>query len=609
MLVSMKKYFFINESLKLEVFIPGLFIILLLVIASFIFYQNRKSTPILYPPVVQEVQVEETGSRQLTPEPDQKEEQDLLSGTWKYMPGAKLKENGMEISPIGYVLMNQNGTVSQKNPSINLVGTYIKDISGDFTVSGTLDMQNTQSATMQLYGQLPIIADEFRIERESLQLNFQKEKVTVSLWNGKSQKASVTQSFLFTSITPIPFAITKKENQFTIIINETEVGKLSDPGIFAKGTLWFGFDAEKSPWVLQSLHVDKIDAGSFTIADNSTLKTPLHNENGIALIAQKKRSDFTIGVAGAVGPMVSDSEYASLSLDSSIFNGVTPENDMKMINLQPQRGLYTFEKADGLVHLATQNGLSIHGHALVFGEANPLWFEQLPVKTSEDKKQIETSMKEHITTVMNHYKDSVLSWDVVNEPLSDEDDETFRTHKWYQAMGKDYIVKAFIAARSSNPKARLFINEYGLEEDGDRWEDMFSLMKWLKAELSRNGVSNENIGVGFQSHVYERADRINPEVLRKHIRQLDSIGVVAQISEMDVYSDDQDRTQTDQYAGVFAMCFAEPNCKAFRGWILSDRYDVWKDDDGSIQYGEDGLFDKNMRPRPAYTKMVENIKN
>jgi hypothetical protein len=42
------------------------------------------------------------------------------------------------IHPMGFALINQNGTFSQNNPSINLSGTAIKDLTGDWKLSADL---------------------------------------------------------------------------------------------------------------------------------------------------------------------------------------------------------------------------------------------------------------------------------------------------------------------------------------------------------------------------------------------------------------------------------------------------------------------------------------
>ena len=68
---------------------------------------------------------------------------------------------------------------------------------------------------------------------------------------------------------------------------------------------------------------------------------------------------------------------------------------------------------------------------------------------------------------------------------------------------------------------------------------------------------------------------------------------------MDVYSEDGQSVQADQYSQMLQACLNEPNCISFTSWGVSDRYDWFKDDDGSVQQGQDLLWDKDMHPTPA----------
>ncbi|HVZ58691.1 MAG TPA: endo-1,4-beta-xylanase, partial [Patescibacteria group bacterium] len=265
-----------------------------------------------------------------------------------------------------------------------------------------------------------------------------------------------------------------------------------------------------------------------------------------------------------------------------------------------------------LVQLARQNGITdIHGHTLVFGEANPPWFNALPVKTATDKAAIEKIMTDYITTVVKHFGDKVTSWDVVNEPLADYDDfdadtgQIYRIHKWYQAMGSSYIIKAFDAAYKANPHALLSINEYGLEADGDRWDGFLTFLKQFSSDLTSHKIPLDHISIGFEAHEYESGDLIDPKALKNHIEILSQMGFKSQISEQDVYNDDGDSVQAQQYAQVLNACISEPSCVAWRGWTLSDKYDYFIDDDGSIQNGADGLFGTKLQPRPGFTSMQQ----
>lgn len=536
---------------------------------------------------------------------------DILSGQWKFMPGISKSNDSLLISPTNFSIVEQNGSFVTKNSPINLAGTYINKLSGDFEMTFTIHLLNSTSASIQLYGQVPIIADEFRIERKSIRLNVAANHLKISIWDGSKQMPIQEQVFNFIPQDANKVTLKREGQSFIFNVNNMQVGSLHDSGIFNSGNMWFGFDAEGRDWLLTDLSLQKVNNGSFEIVDASAIQIDQHDSQGLQSLATKKRPYFLVGSAIALGPIVSDDEYAKIALDQNMFGSFTPENQMKMINLQPEHGVYTFELADGLVKITKQNGLKIHGHTLIFGEANPPWFNNLPIKTVEDKQNISNILQDHITTVMKHFGDDINSWDVINEPLADydffdsENGKIFRTHKWYQAMGKDYIIQALEIAHTTNPNAMLFINEYGLEQDGERWDAFITFLNQLKPQLQEKNIPLDKVGIGFQAHVYDAEDIINPDTLGQHIQQLEKLGFKMQISEMDVYTDDGEKIQAKQYADIFKTCFSQKNCIAWRGWILSDKYNFWKDDNGTIQQGKDGLFDTNMQPTFAIKQMKQ----
>ena len=437
----------------------------------------------------------------------------------------------------------------------------------------------------------------------------------MSVWQAQQQAPTTTTILNYPNLNDVNMTLTRQGNDLAITVNDAVAGHIDITNVFNAGQMWFGFDGQNE-WILNKLNVSSLDGGSFTVADSSATIIAQHDPKGLQVLATQKRSDFIVGAAMALGPMTTDPQYANVALDKNMFGSFTPENEMKMINLQPKQGVYSFSKADAMIQLAQQNGINtIHGHTLVFGEANPAWLNALPVASAADKAHIEQIMIDHITTVVKHFGDKVTSWDVVNEPLADYDEfnpnngQIWRNHKWYQSMGRDFIVKAIVAAHQANPNARLFINEFGLEQDGERWDTFMAQLSWLKQELTAKGVPIEKIGIGMQAHVYESGDVIPAAQLQAHMRQLAALGFKVQISEMDVYTDDGDAIQGQQYADVFMACLNEPNCVAWRAWILSDRYNVWKEDEGSnaINFGKDGLFDTSMQPRPGVIQIQQRL--
>jgi endo-1,4-beta-xylanase len=112
------------------------------------------------------------------------------------------------------------------------------------------------------------------------------------------------------------------------------------------------------------------------------------------------------------------------------FNILTPENSMKWESIQPSAGQdprvcsntdatggYDWTNADALVLWAQQNGKTVRGHNLVWGNQLPSW-----VYNYTSESDLAAIMQCHIQNVINHYESLyqgiVVEWDVVNEPLT-----------------------------------------------------------------------------------------------------------------------------------------------------------------------------------------------
>lgn len=526
---------------------------------------------------------------------DPLKEGDLLAGQWDYLPGASRLANGLRISAVPFAIVEQNGSGGQANSPINLAGAHLEEAS-DFAVTATLTDVSGPFA-MDLYGQVPVIADEFRVERKTIRLYIKDTVLTLSTWDGTKQDPLATVTYTL----PAPLEkdarlqISHTGDMVQVSVNDGPATTIADGGIFNDGSVWFGFDAENNGFTLAGLNAKALGDKTFKIADGSSVSVTNPDPDGLQALAAKKRPGFTVGAAMALGPLTTDKQYATVALGGN-FGAMTPENAMKWQFTEPSRGVFDFADGDALVQVAQKHGMKVQAHTLVFGEANPAWVRQLPAS------ELEKAMNDHIAAVVGHYKGKVATWDVVNEPMDDDEWDTLRPHIWYNAMGESYIAKAFTAADKADPDALLFMNEYGLEENGSRWDNFLALVTRLK----KQGVPID--GVGFQAHVYANEDKINTRVLQKHIQQLAAIGVKARISEMDVYSDDGARVQAQQYANVFQMCLNEPNCISWTTWGVSDRYDYFRDDDGSIQTGEDFLWNSDMQPTPAVDKIRQLLR-
>lgn len=169
---------------------------------------------------------------------------------------------------------------------------------------------------------------------------------------------------------------------------------------------------------------------------------------------------FEIGVGAGMAELRATENRALIAKN---FTCLTPEDCMKFESLQPYEGDWRFELADQTVQFAQANNLKLIGHCLVWANDDriPAWlFRDGHGPVSADL--LMQRMKTHIKAVVERYRDSVSSWDVVNEAIGDQDEEYLRESLWVDLLGESFIVEAFRYTRQLDPEALLIYNDYGL---------------------------------------------------------------------------------------------------------------------------------------------------
>lgn len=309
------------------------------------------------------------------------------------------------------------------------------------------------------------------------------------------------------------------------------------------------------------------------------------------------------------------------------FNSVTPENDMKMGPIHPLENQYNWKNADAIVAFAQKNGMRIRGHNLLWHNQAPAWLFKDSAGNNVSKEVLLKRLKDHITTVVKHFKGKIYAWDVVNEAVDDNPSVYLRNSLWYQICGEDFIAKAFEYAHAADPSVELFYNDYNSENESKR-EKIYKLLKNLidhKVPVT---------GVGIQGHwnLYSPST----DMIRKAIDRFASLGLKIQITELDMnirggnanaQSSAVDsgltpalaQKQADRYKELFELFRSYK--KVITGvtfWNVSDRYS-WMDSrnggvTGGAAAGEPAsrivrkayplLFDENLQRKKAYWEVI-----
>jgi endo-1,4-beta-xylanase len=148
---------------------------------------------------------------------------------------------------------------------------------------------------------------------------------------------------------------------------------------------------------------------------------------------------FSIGVAVNIAALSGD----EADLISREFNSVTAENDMKMGPIHPRENTYNWRNADSIVNFAIKHNIRVRGHNLLWHAQAPAWMFKDSTGKQVSKEVLLQRLKDHITTVVNHFKGRIYAWDVVNEAIDDKPDSYLRNSLWYKICGEDFIPKAF----------------------------------------------------------------------------------------------------------------------------------------------------------------------
>jgi endo-1,4-beta-xylanase len=379
--------------------------------------------------------------------------------------------------------------------------------------------------------------------------------------------------------------------------------------------------------------------------DNTSLKT----------LKQAFAGKFLIGCADDLTSN-NDAYQASIKAQYDI---VTPENCMKPQPIHPSEDTYNFKTTDAMVDWCQKNGLKVWGHTLAWhGQTAPWFFQETPSKTGEEAKPatppvtppatppvpgvgpngqrpngagfggntgpqasrevVLKRLEEHIKTVVGRYKGRIYGWDVFNESIADGGDgttENLRKSSWYKAAGPDVLNLAFKWAHQADPKAKLYYNDYNIEqgavENKGKHASSMILLKRLKAEGA------PITGVGIQGHWHLNTNLADVE---KAIENYASLGLKVSITELDV-------TATGDNSGAMGVNQgnrtipaenyvkqAEVYKKLFDIFMkhskVIERVTFWGlSDTRSWRRGQDALlFDGQLNPKPAYKAVIEASK-
>lgn len=304
------------------------------------------------------------------------------------------------------------------------------------------------------------------------------------------------------------------------------------------------------------------------------------------------------------------------------FNAITPENEMKPIELHPEKGRFTFERADKIVDFAREHDMEVIGHTLVWHAQSPRFLYEDEQGNPLPREEALANMKEHITTVVQHFKGRVKGWDVVNEAVPDGEGD-LRDTPALRAIGDDYILKAFEFAHEADPDVELYYNDYNIDQDYKRDRALKLVKRIRDAGLRIDGV-------GIQGHYLLGSPSL--EEIERGIKAYTDEGFDVMITELDVdplprrgrggadltageRGGDSMNPYTDGLPDDVQQQLAQRYEDLFELFLKYDvsRVTLWGTTDGSSwlngfpmrgRTNHPLLFDREFQPKPAFDSVI-----
>ncbi|MBB6192265.1 endo-1,4-beta-xylanase [Sphingobium wenxiniae] len=257
---------------------------------------------------------------------------------------------------------------------------------------------------------------------------------------------------------------------------------------------------------------------------------------------------------------------------------VVQEYELKRGTTERKQGRYDFSGTDAIMAFARKHDIAGRGHPLVWYAANPDWLE--PALHAAKPGQREKLMTDYIRTAMRRYAGWITEWDVVNEAIEPNDgrpDGMRADSMWLRTMGEGYIDTAFHTAREVDPKASLFLTDFGLEHDSPRCERRRTAFLKLLDRLMARGVPVD--AVGIQGHLKPYKEGFSQKVFADFLDKITGYGLDISVTEFDLADrggppdpDKRDRELAAVAKAFLDVALDNPATRGVVCWGLSDRY-------------------------------------
>ncbi|KAL5522907.1 hypothetical protein ACEPAF_1174 [Sanghuangporus sanghuang] len=278
------------------------------------------------------------------------------------------------------------------------------------------------------------------------------------------------------------------------------------------------------------------------------------------------------GTAANTTFLYNDQAYTQII--STQFSMMTPENDMKWENIEPQQNVFNFTGGDEIVRFAKSVNARVRGHTFEWGNQLAPW-----VNDSLTATQLDRALENHIKTVLNHYRGQLYAFDVINEMISDNTpNETFKDNIWTRKFGEIAMPKALQYARETDKNIKIYINDYGTEGINSKSDTLYSVVQGF----IRDGV---------------------PTTIAENMQRFADLGLDVAVTEVDINmrgpaNETALAQQAQDYWTIVNACVSTNRCVGVTTWGVSD-------DHSWLPNGNVLPWNAQKQPKPAFYAIAD----
>lgn len=249
------------------------------------------------------------------------------------------------------------------------------------------------------------------------------------------------------------------------------------------------------------------------------------------------------------------------------FNAVGFENNVKWPSWEGDRQL----ALDGFAWLAANNVRFVRGHNLIWPGIRPEQIMPADITAAASPAYVRRRINAHFTDILTALNGRSPEWDVVNEPFDNYDIQgRIAAPGVTPVRGKlpaTEIATWFKNARLLDPKAKLFLNDYGVLENSNPTKAGYDAS--LIALIEANGGKVD--GMGFQAHFSQSAPDFRQ--MQRVIAQYSPLVEKFAVTEYDAEQLDEE-LQADITEDMMTFTFGNPRFSGFEMWGFWDA-DHW----------------------------------